>query len=124
MNEVGVDAALAVGQYFLELFPYVHSTGDTTEWRRLSAQGCTFCTDVTRAAEDPPEGGYEEATVAVSAVQGVEVSPGVYSLEYQMVFVSASRPEGETDSVSMVLLRDAETWSVRGVDISAEAAGA
>ena len=41
-----VAGAEAAAQYFLELYPYVYSTGDLTEWKAMSDPECLFCSDV------------------------------------------------------------------------------
>lgn len=118
MDQVSVDGALAVGQYFLELFPYVHSTGDTTTWRALSHPDCLFCADVADDAEHPPEGGFDDASVEIEPLDGVELEPGSsYSLTYTMRFVSESDPAGEVDAVTMIVIREDDRWLVRGVDV-------
>ncbi|MGN8247230.1 DUF6318 family protein [Cellulomonas soli] len=117
MDEVSADGALAVGQYFLELFPYVHATGDTTAWRSMSHPDCLFCADVAQDAESPPEGGFEDASVRVEVIQGVELTPSAsYSLTYSMQFESESG--SEDDTVAMLVVREADRWLVRGVDIT------
>ncbi|WP_448631154.1 DUF6318 family protein [Cellulomonas soli] len=120
MDEVSVEGAQAVGQYFLELFPYVHATGDTSAWRALSHSECVFCADVARGAEDPPEGGYANGTVTVQAVQGVELDPGsVYSLNYTMEYASEGASTAERDTVLMIVVRESDHWLVRAVDLKA-----
>lgn len=125
MDQVSVDGALAVGQYFLELYPYVHATGDTTAWRALSHPECLFCADVAQDAENPPEGGYVGTSVAVQPVRGTEIEPATaYSLDYAMVFTSDTAAGSENEDVLMVLVRDSDRWLVRAVQVTATDAGA
>lgn len=35
--------AAAVAKYFIKLFPYAVATGDLTQWRALSGDGCGYC---------------------------------------------------------------------------------
>ncbi|CAM3155464.1 DUF6318 domain-containing protein [Actinomyces slackii] len=36
----------AAAEYFISLYPYVYSTGDLTEWKAMSEEGCEFCQSV------------------------------------------------------------------------------
>ncbi|SMF05163.1 hypothetical protein SAMN02744115_01124 [Cellulosimicrobium cellulans J1] len=47
MDQDDAEGAAAAAKYFLELYPYVMTTGDTTEWDAMTwAESCTFCTTV------------------------------------------------------------------------------
>ncbi|MGX1574263.1 DUF6318 family protein [Cellulosimicrobium funkei] len=51
MERDDAEGAAAAAEYFLELYPYVMSTGDTAEWDAMTwAETCGFCTDVSTDA--------------------------------------------------------------------------
>lgn len=43
MERDGAEGAAAAAEYFLELYPYVMATGDTTEWEAMSHAECGYC---------------------------------------------------------------------------------
>lgn len=114
MDQVSADAALAVGQYYLELFPYVIETGDTAEWDRLSHPDCTFCSEVASAvAEAPTPRDAVQMDIETSSVQ--EIEPGaVFKATYSVLELSA---DGSTERVTAyaAIVNDAGRWMVRGV---------
>ncbi|WP_256380377.1 DUF6318 family protein [Cellulosimicrobium sp. 72-3] len=51
MDRDDAEGAAAAAEYFLELYPYVMSTGDTAEWDAMTwAETCDFCTSVSSEA--------------------------------------------------------------------------
>ncbi|WP_051027516.1 DUF6318 family protein [Cellulosimicrobium cellulans] len=52
MERDDAEGAAAAAEYFLELYPYVMSTGDTAEWDAMTwAETCDFCTSVSGEAK-------------------------------------------------------------------------
>ncbi|WP_251149796.1 DUF6318 family protein [Cellulosimicrobium sp. Marseille-Q4280] len=43
MEREDAEGAAAAAEYFIELYPYVMATGDTTEWRAMSHETCEPC---------------------------------------------------------------------------------
>ncbi|WP_126412065.1 DUF6318 family protein [Actinomyces slackii] len=41
----------AAAEYFAALFPYVYATGDLTEWKAMSEEGCKYCQAVIDQVE-------------------------------------------------------------------------
>lgn len=58
MERDDAEGAAAAAEYFLELYPYVMSTGDTAEWDAMTwAETCGFCTSVRADALEIAENG-------------------------------------------------------------------
>jgi hypothetical protein len=58
MERDDAEGAAAAAEYFLELYPYVMATGDTTEWDAMTwAETCGFCTGVKSDATEIAEAG-------------------------------------------------------------------
>ncbi|MBT0995550.1 hypothetical protein KIN34_14800 [Cellulomonas sp. DKR-3] len=51
------DNAIAVGKYFVSLFPYAYATGDLAEWDRLSGPNCDYCSSVREAVREVYDAG-------------------------------------------------------------------
>ncbi|GAA3818165.1 DUF6318 family protein [Cellulomonas soli] len=116
MDQVSLDAALAVGRYFLELYPYVIETGDTTEWDRLSHPDCIFCADTAEFARtrEPTD---ERVTVAILTGEGEELDPAVYyALTFQTTTSSSVDGVARPGEVKMGLVRENDRWLVRAVE--------
>ncbi|NTW41814.1 MAG: hypothetical protein HGA44_18360 [Cellulomonadaceae bacterium] len=114
MDQVSPDAALAVGRYFLELFPYVIETGDTTEWDRLSHPECTFCSEVAASvAGTAPPGDAVQMNIVSAAVQEIQQG-GVFKGTYSITEVS---PDGTSEGVTAyaAIVNDEGRWLVRGI---------
>lgn len=45
MKRKDAEGAAAAAEYFIELYPYVMSTGDTEEFEAMSHRACGFCAD-------------------------------------------------------------------------------
>src|SRR6478609_144939 len=56
MERDDAEGAAAAAEYFLELYPYVMTTGDTTEWDAMAHEECESCRgligDAATRAED------------------------------------------------------------------------
>ena len=46
MASPSAEGAAAAASHFLQLYPYAFATGDVTEWNEMSAESCTFCSEV------------------------------------------------------------------------------
>ncbi|NTW42456.1 MAG: hypothetical protein HGA44_21710 [Cellulomonadaceae bacterium] len=116
MDEVSADGARDVAQYFLQLFPYVIETGDTSEWDRLSHPECLYCADVSRYARDSSSlTSAPEVSLTFESVE--ELDPGVLfmvSLRYVEAF-----DDGTTKPFSglVSVVRQGEQWLIRGVQL-------
>jgi hypothetical protein len=70
MERDDAEGAAAAAEYFLELYPYVMSTGDTTEWEAMSHPECEPCRGFIDQANtiaergDVYSGGDVDATIA------------------------------------------------------------
>ena len=125
------ESASATARYFLELYPYAYASGDLTEWDRLAAPSCTYCSttsdDVQRVVDSRHSvtGGAVEITEA----RADEVDPGtLYSafLHYQEApsqeLDGAGAPVASSDGgtyTALIALRwTGAAWSVEAVDIN------
>lgn len=52
VDEHSTDGARASAQYYLQLFPYMIATGDTSEWDSRSSWSCGFCSSALEIARD------------------------------------------------------------------------
>ncbi|WP_448630413.1 DUF6318 family protein [Cellulomonas soli] len=121
MDEVSVNGARGVAQYFLDLYPYVLTTGDTTEWDRLSHPECVYCADVRDTFGSKPAHG-QLPSADWTLVRSVELDPGVYfSVEFKLVETDAANVA--TDFTVLVgVVRESDHWLIRAVQIDEVAA--
>jgi len=131
MDTVDLDGAIATATYFLQLFPYVLNTGDLAEWSLLTNVECKFCGSVADDVNHLAQlGQHQEGTdITVLTATGVEIRPGAsFSVEITFtqgpwavidpagkVVDAAAAPESLHALV--VVLRDADNWSIRAVQI-------
>ncbi|QHO90738.1 hypothetical protein CWT12_04495 [Actinomyces sp. 432] len=55
------DGAAQAATYFLNLYPYVHATGDLDAWKKMSDDNCEFCAKViTNATARHESGGWAD----------------------------------------------------------------
>ena len=127
-----VDGAVAVAEYFVQLFPYINATGDLSAWSQLSHTDCIFCADSTSTVEAKVANGQhdEGGALTVTAASGVEVEPGAwYTVTVDFVqdpsvtkdatgAVVKEFPETKRLRSNIVTIWQNGTWSVRGVDSS------
>ncbi|WP_255181378.1 DUF6318 family protein [Cellulosimicrobium cellulans] len=76
MERDDAEGAAAAAEYFLELYPYVMSTGDTAEWDAMTwAETCGFCTGVKENALEIKSAGdsYVGSETTVEAATAGEV---------------------------------------------------
>jgi len=129
-DDVSVDGAIAVGEYFLRLYPYSYATGDMDAWQSLSHPECVFCADVSENIRDMYMSAHraEGGSVSFASTSGSEVSPGeLFSVDVQMTqapsrVIDANGAEVEGWStekaydVNVLVLRDADRWQIRGIE--------
>jgi hypothetical protein len=127
MDTVNLDGAIATARYFLELQPYVASTGNLAEWRAMSHADCVFCSGVTdEVTRMFALGHHQEGTeTTILSATGVEVNPGVYfQVNVELVQGPASEVDGSgavieaqpltsTFDVALAVVRDGSRWLVR-----------
>lgn len=76
MERDDAEGAAAAAEYFLELYPYVMATGDTTEWDAMTwAETCGFCTGVRDTALEIRSAGdfYSGSDTTVDSAEAGEV---------------------------------------------------
>ncbi|MCB7136570.1 DUF6318 family protein [Cellulosimicrobium marinum] len=88
MDQHDAEGAAAAAEYFLELYPYVMTTGDTAEWEAMTHEACGFCSDsigqATRIVDEEAsfEGGEIATTVITTYAQ--DDLTGLYPLDVQI----------------------------------------
>ncbi|WP_149203558.1 DUF6318 family protein [Actinotalea subterranea] len=134
MSQVDDATAEAVATYFLELYPYVYATRDLTEWRALSHPECEFCASVVSNVEEMSANGNraDGGILTVRDVAVAELTTGHFSVtasatqdaghEYDTKgnVISASEP-GDY-ALTVVVLAQGGSWTVRGVDFETSVA--
>lgn len=50
LTAIDIDNAYELARYYLDLYPYVKATGDTTEWEKYAHPECEYCQTVIDAA--------------------------------------------------------------------------
>ena len=76
MDRDDAEGAAAAAEYFLELYPYVMATGDTTEWDAMTWAGtCGFCTGVRDNAIEIQSAGdvYSGSETTINSAEAGEV---------------------------------------------------
>ncbi|MGC0271799.1 DUF6318 family protein [Pseudactinotalea sp. Z1739] len=133
IDDEGQAGAEAAAVYFVELYSYIHATGDFEAWDRLSADACGFCSGVRESvAEIYGSGGYvvtSPANVldvrsqvwpedsADFAVAVVSEDPGFQDYDSDGELVEEFPPETVR---SWVLLEySADGWKVTGSEVEA-----
>ncbi|MBD5788233.1 hypothetical protein IF650_18900 [Cellulosimicrobium terreum] len=91
MEKDDAEGAAAAAEYFLELYSYVMTTGDTSEWEVLSLDSCTFCQGAIEQAgqiaqrEDVFEGGGAVANVDDPGFYSRDEATGIFPLDVHVV---------------------------------------
>lgn len=75
MEQEDAEGAASAAEYFIELYPYVMSTGDTAEWESMSLETCAPCTGFIEQASTIASRGdvFEGGVIAAEVVE-----PGRY----------------------------------------------
>ncbi len=129
-DDVSVDGAIAVAEYFLQLYPYSYATGDVDAWQSLSHPECVFCADVNENIHDMFMAAHraEGGSVSFASTSGREVTQGeLFSIDLQMtqapsrvIDANSAEVEGwsteKTYDVNVLVLRDGDRWQVRGIE--------
>ncbi len=132
MEAPSATGAAAAASYFMSLYEYAYTTGDTAGFEQMSDDDCDFCHSVlddirqSRAASSTEEGGGSTVTSAV----GTEISPHEwYSATLRITQHASTRrdangevlvhdPEAEHDLYFALSWAD-EWWRVDDVDVLA-----
>ncbi|MDP9807055.1 hypothetical protein J2S70_001637 [Trueperella bonasi] len=57
LTAIDIDNAYELARYYLDLYPYVKATGDTTEWEKYAHPECEYCQTVVDSAVVANEAG-------------------------------------------------------------------
>ncbi|MCB7136052.1 DUF6318 family protein [Cellulosimicrobium marinum] len=88
MDQHDAEGAAAAAEYFLELYPYVMTTGDTAEWEAMSHEACESCQGMLDSASlraqdgDIFEGGETRVVVGETYVQ--DELTGLFPLDLEV----------------------------------------
>ena len=119
--------AAAVASYFLQLYPYLHATGDSAAWDDLSAPDCEFCTyEQQRADADVAAGRYgtggqvEAEVVSTWPVSEAEWTVAIDAHQAPSATVNAvgevlEEYPSALSRLAVVVRWEAGTWVVRSV---------
>jgi hypothetical protein len=126
MDDVSVDGAVAAATYFLSLFPYVHESGDLTQWKAMSHPECIFCASVATGVEEMhAKGNHQEGgLITIESASGRELDPGIsYAIdidaaqgpatEFDVQGLVADEVRGERLTIAMIVHRDGDRWLIR-----------
>lgn len=85
MSRDDAEGAAAAAVYFLELYPYIMATGDTTEWDAMSFETCDSCARLREQAAEIKAKGETfsggETTVSVTETYSRDDLTGIYPLD-------------------------------------------
>lgn len=101
MKRKDAEGAAAAAEYFIELYPYVMSTGDTEEFEAMSHRACGFCADALEQAERIDESGWTyaggESGLAVTQVYERDGLTGIFPFDVEITQKSSQivGPDGE-----------------------------
>ncbi|WP_240646138.1 DUF6318 family protein [Georgenia sp. SYP-B2076] len=133
MRRDDVAGAEAAAQYFLELYPYVHRTGDLTEWRAMADPECIFCKSVADGVSELFDAG-GHASGGEVVITGVEGRNPLSGNPYFRVDIDATKSsltrvtssgasESTAEGVNHLIVavgREADNWIIREVQIEDE----
>ncbi|OLT54635.1 DUF6318 family protein [Cellulosimicrobium sp. CUA-896] len=91
MEQEDAEGAAAAAEYFSELYPYVMTSGDTSEWRSLAHESCGFCqgsidqAETIRERGDAFVGGAVTATVEKPGLYARDEATGIFPLDMRIV---------------------------------------
>jgi len=101
MDRDDAEGAAAAAEYFLELYPYVMSTGDTSEWDAMSHAECGTCASLITQARTIAErgdvaiGGEVTATVEDPSRYVRDESTGLFPLDLDFHQAGSSIADAE-----------------------------
>ncbi|WP_198303468.1 DUF6318 family protein [Cellulomonas sp. PSBB021] len=124
------DNAIAVGKYFMSLFPFIIATGDYAEWDALSGPDCQFCASSRERAAKIHEAGNHGTGGAMDIGLGTVATDrdgsflvGIQLVEHGSQTVDSDGnviedfPGDMTLRASMKLSHGADGWTVDGVQV-------
>lgn len=129
MDRQDVEGATAAGEFFLELFTYVHLTGDFDGWEAMSHPQCVFCRSVADEVGDLyASGGYADGPI-LSVVESGAMPPDqdyeFFSVRIEVdeqasTWFDADGAVLETSEagrmqIDLALMWTEDGWTVRGV---------
>jgi hypothetical protein len=131
MDDDGPKGAEAAAVYFLELDPYIQSTGDTQDWDSMSHPKCKFCANRSEQARQIADGGYRfnggEVRATVSHTYAQDTATGIWPIDIDVTIAPTTITDSSgTDTFSEVALSSRERvemlwqsdgWSVIGVGV-------
>ena len=98
MDENTPEGAIATGEYFLSLYPYMHATGDLSDWQAMSTPDCGFCNSViTKVTKLHDAGGWVDPwpQEAVATHYGVaDEDPNVWVVTFHLSHETGVRHDG------------------------------
>ena len=110
--------AAAAASYFLQLYPYALATGDVAEWNEMSAETCTFCSEIRdEVSELHGAGGHSIGGLTVLTAEGKDLGGNNWYASRVTVRIA---PSVDLDASGAVLREDdggdydldlAMTWS-------------
>ena len=132
MERDDVEGAKAAAEHFLELFTYVHLTGDSEQWRAMSHPQCVFCRSVADEVEDLyAEGGHADGPTL--HVVKADANPPREDYEFYSVRIEVNEgasnwfdaegsvleaTEAGSFQIDFALMQTEDGWTVRGVATS------
>ena len=130
------DNAVAVGRYFLALFPYINATGDLTAWDELSGAECKFCASSHERVVTRFDAGNRGIGGAIDFGWGTATAEGrdrflvelqLHQYGSQTVDAGGAVVEDFSDPMdlraNMRVSRGADGWSVDGVQVDEVGSG-
>ena len=98
MDQDTPEGAIATAQYFLALYPYMHATGDLSDWQAMSTPECGFCNNViTKVTKLHAAGGWVDPwpQEAVATQYGVaDEDPNVWVVSFHLSHEAGVRHDG------------------------------
>jgi len=130
MDTVDTNGAIAVAEYFMQLYSYAYSTGDLTEWKAMSHPECIYCASVvTNVTKQSNTFAHQEGSITMNSATCTEVAIGEW---FSVDIDAVSEPWAKLDPVgniidqnpdrvpihmSVIVIRDANGWLIREVDV-------
>ena len=132
MENDDAEGAAAAAAYFLQLYPYVMATGDTTEWDAMTwTETCGFCTSVSQDATSVADAGHTfvggGVTAAIEKSWPLDTFTGGFPVDVQAEMQEAQVVDANGDVVRTIdgfsgvmelgLLHDPAGWKVLAVSV-------
>ena len=98
MDKNTPEGAIATAEYFLALYPYMHATGDLSDWQAMSTPDCGFCNNViTKVTKLHDAGGWVDPwpQEAIATHYGVaDEDPNVWVVTFHLSHEAGVRHDG------------------------------